>query len=181
VVSGTFVERIDHFIDTMGHGRLVGSLEVNQVYAHYQNAHPEFRHPDGGGAYFMENGLFGEVRTYMAHLAELAVTPEGSSVADAMIDNMERYDLYVFNHAPWEFGDLRDSGHPVVTSDGDVIYDRAPRVGRLSEAELREKDRLRRIYDPDRYTERGAAVHAAHTHPGQHKSFEAREVRRLEK
>jgi hypothetical protein len=39
--------------------------------------------------------------------------------------------------APVLYDNLRASGHPVVTSDGAVIYDRAPRQHRLSEEELK--------------------------------------------
>ena len=48
----------------------------------------------------------------------------------------------VASHAPVEFGDLRDSGHPSVTEDGRTVYDREPRQGRLSPEELKAKYRL---------------------------------------
>lgn len=155
-------------------------MEVNQIYAHYQNSRPELRHPDGGAAYFMENGLFGGMRDAMVHLAYLAITEEGSDIEGAMGDNMETYSRYVFDHAPWEFGDLRDSGHPVVKSNGETVYDRAPKVHRLSQAELAEKNRLRRIYDPERYTERGVAIHAPHEDTHEHKGVRVRDVLRGE-
>jgi hypothetical protein len=48
----------------------------------------------------------------------------------------------VASHAPLEYGDLRDSGHPSVTEGEATIYDRAPRQGRLTEDELKAKYRL---------------------------------------
>lgn len=66
----------------------------------------------------------------------------------------------VFDHAPFEFGDLRGSGHPFVVdgghvrtgedgktdiTGGDRVYDRPPAVHRLSEEELRAKGDLRRL------------------------------------
>lgn len=53
----------------------------------------------------------------------------------------------VYDHAPVEFGDLRESGHPTVTDEGHTTYDRPPLVPRLSEAELREKNQLRDVFD----------------------------------
>lgn len=173
-MTGTFFDRTDEFLDKLGRGKITGKLDVNQIYAHYQNAHPEFRHPDGGAAYFMERGLFGEYRTYMAMLADGAITEDGPKLHDAMADAMEHYSRFVHDNAPWEFGDLRDSGHPMVYDGSDLVYDRQPAVHRLSEAELREKDRLRRIYDPERYSERGAMQHAEHGHPSQHRGVIAR-------
>ena len=48
----------------------------------------------------------------------------------------------VASHAPLEYGDLRDSGHPSVTEAGATVYDREPRQGRLSPEELKAKYRL---------------------------------------
>ena len=49
----------------------------------------------------------------------------------------------VATHAPIEFADLRASGHPSVTSDGEQVYDRPPRVHRLTPEELKAKDKAR--------------------------------------
>jgi hypothetical protein len=43
--------------------------------------------------------------------------------------------------APREWGDLRDSGHAQVTQGGRTIYDRPPKVARLTEQELKAKSR----------------------------------------
>ena len=53
-------------------------------------------------------------------------------------------------HAPILFNHLRRSGHPIVTKDGLTIYDRAPEVARLTEAQLRAQSRLLYPGLPDR-------------------------------
>jgi len=81
----------------------------------------------------------------MQRLADRAITPEGPKLIDAMRDNMEVLSQQVYEQSPVEFGDLRDSGHPVVTQGGVTVYDRAPRARRLSEDELRAKGKLRTL------------------------------------
>lgn len=150
-MRGTFGERIDHLLDAVGYGDLVGHIEVDQVYSHFQHEGYDFKHPDGGQAGFVVIPFFSRNVKYMEHLADSAITREGSKLEDAMADNMEDMSEQVYLLAPWEFADLRASGHPSVTSDGDTVYDRPPRVHRLSEEELRIKGELRRLFDPDRY------------------------------
>lgn len=148
---GTFFERTDHLMDAVGYGRLEGNIEVNQRYAHYQHEGYDFYHPDGGEAGYLQIPFFERNVKYMEHLAEKAITSEGSDIEEAMADNMEDMSEQVFIHAPWEFADLRASGHPTVTSDGETVYDRAPNVGRLSDEELKAKGELRDLFDPHRY------------------------------
>jgi len=142
-MRGTFDKGLKELRDK-NHGHVTGSVEVDQVYSHYQHEHPEFKHPRGGKAFFLRDPLYqhgpGE---YLRHLADRAYT-EG--VAHAMISNMEHLSLEVYTQAPWEFGDLRASGHPKVEVDGHVTYDRAPNVARLSEEDLRIKSRLRSLF-----------------------------------
>lgn len=82
----------------------------------------------------------------MGKLAARAITPEGSELREAAISAAEDLSDDVFELAPLEFGDLKASGHPSVTDDGAVVYDRAPNVGRLSEEELRIKGHLRGMF-----------------------------------
>lgn len=67
----------------------------------------------------------------------------------ALIDAMEDLaeDGGVASHAPLEFADLRASGHPSVREGEEVIYDRAPRVERLTDEELKAKTRARDALD----------------------------------
>ena len=67
------------------------------------------------------------------------------------MDSMEHVSDEVYVQAPWEFGDLRASGHPSVEHNGEVIHDRAPHTERLTEAELKVKKHLSHLFEPDRH------------------------------
>jgi hypothetical protein len=148
---GTFVGRIQILRDNVGGGTLKGHLEVNQRYAAAQHWHPEWRHPDGGSAYYLRDPFFARITRYMEHLADSLLDEEGKGFSSSMMDNMENLSDAVYEHAPWEFADLRASGHPSVTHNGDTIHDRPPRQPRLTESELKAKHRLSDLFDPERY------------------------------
>ncbi len=74
-----------------------------------------------------------------------------------MISAAEHLSGEVARLAPVEFGDLRGSGHPVVTDDGETIYDRPPLVGRLSKEELKAKDKARDALSGHYHGERTAS------------------------
>ncbi len=57
---------------------------------------------------------------------------------DGMIDAVEKLDKHSAELTPKELTLLARSGHPTVTDDGTQVYDRAPDVPRLSEAELED-------------------------------------------
>lgn len=145
---GDFFDKMDRLIEEVGTGHLVGNVKVDQIYAHYQHEHPEFRHPDGGGAFYLRNPFFAKSDTYHQKLAESVLN---GKLKQQMIDNMEDLSTEVYRNAPWEFGDLRASGNPIVTDDGVEVYNRPPNVHRLDEAELKEKGHLRDLFDPHRY------------------------------
>lgn len=137
--------------DRVGHGMLEGKVEVSQVYAASQheggwvtgpNAGVAIvNHPRGGGPKYLEQPLLEKgTGEYPRRLAARALEPDG--LRRAMIDNMEDLARQVSERAPVEFEDLRRSGHPTVTSDGALVYDRPPEVPRLSDEELRAKKRL---------------------------------------
>lgn len=142
---GTFGDRIDFLIEQVGKNHLEGTVEINQVYAHYQHEHPEFKHPMGGKSGFLRDPLFDGVTGFMEHMAEKAINPDGSEIQTAMAENMESLSKKAYEQSPVEFGDLRDSGHPVVKSDGATVYDRAPMARRLTEQELKAKSKLRHL------------------------------------
>lgn len=146
-MSGTFIQGVNDLLRRTPE-RVTGRVEVNQVYAHYQHEHPEFHHPDGGKAFYLRDPLFQKSSEYLDHLAHGAMTGE---LIRAMTENMEDLSRQVYEEAPWEFGDLRASGHPMVEADGALVYDRAPMVHRLSEEELKIKSHLRYLFDPHRY------------------------------
>lgn len=146
-MSGSFVDNLKKLSDQTPE-RVTGHVVVDQVYAHYQHEHPEFHHPDGGEAFYLKTPLYVKHEEYMQRLSKASVN---GTVTRAMIENMEDLSLEVYNRAPWEFGDLRASGHPIVEEDGQIVYDRAPHVHRLSTEELAIKSHLRYLFDPHRY------------------------------
>lgn len=151
--KGAFAANVDALAARV-RGTWTGKVEVNQVYAHYQHEHPEFHHPDGGEAFYLQRPLYSRYRRYYGILARHAITGEGTDLREGFRQVVEDLSLQVYHHAPWEFGDLRASGHPSVTRDGMKIYDRKPLVHRLSERELKDKAHLRYLFDPNRYGQR---------------------------
>jgi hypothetical protein len=147
---GSFQQGTRELAERIGSGDLVGIVEVDQVYAAVQhegywetgpNAGKVIRnHPQGGQAKYLEEPLFANAERYMERLAENVL--EGS-LARAMADNMEHLAGEVFDKAPREFEDLRRSAHPIVTDDGETVYDRLPLRPRLSRAALKEKSHRR--------------------------------------
>ena len=143
-MESTYKERMAELRKLTGSGKgfLEGSVTVDQVYAHYQHEHLEFRHPRGGEAMYLTRPLMESYARYLQRYADTVLRDGGK---DAMKDAVEDLSDQVEVRAPVEFADLRRSGHPQVKLGGDTIHDRAPRVHRLSEAELRAKARLRKL------------------------------------
>ena len=151
-MASTFFDRIDHLSDAVGHGDLVGSVKVDQIYAHYihegishHTGRPLIMH-EGGEAGYLRNPLYEKSDVRMKKLADATITIDGSHLESAMIEAMEALSEDVYERAPREFGDLRASGHPKVTSAGATIFDRLPHVHRLDESELRAKSRVRSLF-----------------------------------
>jgi hypothetical protein len=140
-MGSSFFDRIDELSDQVGHGHLVAKVEVDQVYAHYQEVGEELRHPRGGRAYALRDALYERNDEHMAALAERAITPDGSDLARGMEHVAEAVGDGYHEFAPVEIGVLRASDHPTVTDDGAVVYDRPPAVARLTEDELRLRHR----------------------------------------
>lgn len=140
-MPGDFFERIEELIENVGDGTLRGSVEVDQVYAHVQHEDLSYEHPRGGGPKYLEQPLHTNHRDYLQRVADATLDPEGP--ASGMAEAMESLSSEVAVHAPVEFGDLRESGHPKVTSQGEVVFDRPPAAHRLTDAELRAKSRRR--------------------------------------
>lgn len=125
-------------------GVLEGSVAVNQVYAHYQHEHMEFRHPRGGMAKYLEVPLLMNGTRYIADVARSYLEDGGRLAMEHSMEHLAE-DGGVATHAPVEFDDLRRSGHPKVKVGERTVYDREPRQHRLSEEELRIKARLRKL------------------------------------
>lgn len=135
---GDFTERMEALAERVGEGKLVGNVEVNQVYAKYQHERLDLKHPRGGQAKYLYTPLMLKHRDYLNNLSNNLTNLER-----AMAGNMEDLSQKVFEYAPREFHDLRRSGHPMVFSGGAQVYNRPPTINRLSESELRVKNRLR--------------------------------------
>lgn len=141
-MAGSFIAGVQALIDQIGSGKLKGTCEVDQVYAHRQHEETTWKHPRGGDDHYLQRPLFERYRNYMRNLAENVVNPEGeSNLTEAMMDNMEDLSAQVEVLAPVDLTNLRRSGHPYVTSDGAIAKDRAPKQHRLTPEELK---RLRR-------------------------------------
>jgi len=107
----------------VGRGLLRGRLIVDQPYAQEQHEDVSLKHPRGGQAKYLEVPLLAEAGKYVQHLADHI--PDGDP-EKAMRDSMEDLSNQVNRHAPIESGRLRDSGHPIVESNGMTVYDRLP-------------------------------------------------------
>lgn len=145
-MASTFGDRISELKDRVGHGDLTGSVVVDQVYARYQHEGLDLNHPRGGQAMYLRRPIMDHHEGYLRKIAETVLEDGGKR---AMIEAAEDLaeDGGVARYAPVEFDDLRASGHPTVTSDGETVYDRAPRVARLSEEELKAKTKARDALD----------------------------------
>jgi hypothetical protein len=133
VADGTFDERIGALAEQIGFGSVIGSVEVDQVYAHYQHENVALRHPRGGGPFYLTAPLMERWELYMQNMADALLD---GRLREAMAENMEDLSREVSERAPIEFGFLRGSGHPTVRDDGVVTYDRPPLYHRLTEAEI---------------------------------------------
>jgi hypothetical protein len=159
-MAGTFDERITALMEQVGTGDLTGTVEVNQRYSHWQHEGLDFVHPRGGQALFLSTPL---MERFPAYLEAIAKTVLGDGGKHAMEGAMENLSEAVAVLAPVEFANLRASGHPTVTDNGAVVYDRAPLQHRLTEEELRAERGL--FNAPDTAKEHEAAWLA--THPGE--------------
>lgn len=133
-MTGTFDERITELMERVGGGELTGHVEVSQIYAEYQHNGLDFHHPRGGQALYLQAPLMERFPLYLEAVAKTVLDDGGKA---GMIASMEDLSDAVAVTAPVEFANLRASGHPYVTDNGEVVYDRAPLQHRLSEEELR--------------------------------------------
>ncbi|HEY2638960.1 MAG TPA: hypothetical protein VGI66_03625 [Streptosporangiaceae bacterium] len=147
-MEGTLSTRLAEFRHQAGWPEtLHGQVEVDQIYAHYQHEHVEFRHPRGGRAMYLQGPLFEHYRGYLQEIAG-GVLKDGGR--EGMKRSMEHLSDQVELNAPREFLDLSRSGHPTVSVGQRVVYDRRPKQHRLSEWELKAKSRIRYMKLPDR-------------------------------
>jgi hypothetical protein len=142
-MTATFAERMHVLRQMTGMPEdVVASVTVDQVYAHYQHEHLEFRHPRGGRAKYLELPFYDHFRMYLHDYGHDVLRDGGIR---SLGHSMEHLSDQVEVNAPREFGDLMRSGHPMVRVGAETRYDRAPKQHRLSKAELRIKNRLRHL------------------------------------
>jgi hypothetical protein len=150
-VAGTFTARVDQLI-AQAEGKWSARCEVNQIYAHYQEVHPEFNHPDGGQAFYLRDTVY--LGDWLSKMTPHIIDEFGLGLDVALRNVAEGMARGVYRRAPVEFRDLRRSGHPYVLRDDVVVWDRPPDVKRLDDKELRTKRHLSYLFDPHRYSTR---------------------------
>ena len=133
-MPGDFAEGIDELQRRVGVGSLVGKVEVDQVYAHYQHEDLSLKHRDGGPKY-LQAPLLEFMHDYMSRLAESVLDYQGPEYGMRQV--VEHLSEQVTIRAPLLYGNLRTSGHPTVEDDGAVVYDRPPISHRLTEEEIK--------------------------------------------
>lgn len=139
-MGGDFGDRMQQLMAQVPE-RITARVEVDQVYAKYQELRDDLRHPRGGGPHALRDSVMTQAETLMQNAADHLLTEDGSGIYEGMKGNAETMARYYTEHAPVEFGDLRGSAHPQVLEDGTVTYDRPPVVPRLTEEQLRHKRR----------------------------------------
>ena len=88
-----------------------------------------------GQAKWLETPLHAKTDAYMQELANKAITEAGSDLTKAMEDAAEDLASEAADLCPKDLTILSRSDHVTVTSDGEVVFDRPPESGRLSEEE----------------------------------------------
>lgn len=83
---------------------------------------------------YQEATLYEKAGDYLQSIAGKILDGGGDA---AMIEVVEAFSGDSGEACPKELTLLAHSDHPTVTSNGATVYDRAPEVPRLSEAELR--------------------------------------------
>lgn len=137
---GTFDKRMKEIGERVGDGNLTGRVVFNQVYAQRQHEALHYRHPAGGQAKYLYNALMAGYIPALRDIARVALT---GGIVGGMIKGTEDIARDAADRAPFEFADLRNSAHPLVTDGGARVYSRPPIQRRLNKAQHRTKQRLR--------------------------------------
>ena len=121
----SFFEGIEALKERVGQGDLVGKVEVDQHYAQHQHETFGYLHIRGGGPHYLRNPLLDNAARYVSDLADNVL--EGD-LAESMAESMEDLQDHLDPAAPIDAEPnpikLRQSGHPTVTDDGTIVYDR---------------------------------------------------------
>lgn len=138
-----FLRGLDRVDAAVGRGTLTLSITVDQRYAKKQHQDPTLRHPEGGKAFYLRDPLFELAPQMVEEMADRAITRDGSDLRGAAVDMVQVWAHAVRLESPHWWGDLANSGHPVVTDDDTVVYERQPKARRLTDEEIRLKNRWR--------------------------------------
>ena len=142
-----FTDRIDLLMRRTDAGELLrGSVTMDQVYAHRQHEDLSYHHPRGGHAQYLRLPLYEHAPDYLRAIAGGWLEDGGKR---AMARSMEHLSDAAELQAPWEFVDLARSGSPKVEVGHRTDYERPPKQHRLTEQELKIKNRLRWPSLPD--------------------------------
>lgn len=139
--KGEFNKRLRELSNIVGDKKIELKVVVNQAYAKFQHESLDLKHPHGGGGKFLTRALFSEYRSVMRGVARDAYRRYG--IVSAMTVGSERIARGVYQNAPHEFNDLRNSAAPSVKDRGRFVYNRPPVVKRLTQSQLKAKDRAR--------------------------------------
>jgi hypothetical protein len=138
-MTSTFAERIDELQQQVGRSPdITMHVVVDQVYAHYQHERMDLHHPRGGRAKYLEGPLYDNYRDYLEWYSNEVLADGGVKALERAAEHLSDQ---VEASAPREWGDLGKSGHPSVTEGLRTVYDRAPKVLRLTEEELKTKSK----------------------------------------
>lgn len=138
---GDFVQRIDELLERVGEGRLRGTVTIDQVYARYQHERGDLSHRVGNSQY-LARPLNTNYRSYFQEIADHVLEPAGP--VHGMTMAAEALANASGTQTPVELFNLARSQSVSVRDQGALVYHRAPRQRRLSDAELRQLHRGRR-------------------------------------
>lgn len=130
--SSEFDRRTNRLEREVGWGKIKASCLVNQPYAQNQHQTDHFKHPHGGRSHYLGGPLLEHSFELLEGLARSVIRPHGTDLHGEMVDIAETMSRYVFENAPRETGRLAMSGHPKVTDNGRVLYDRPPLSPRMT-------------------------------------------------
>lgn len=123
---GSFDARIARLASAVGDGDLVMGGVVMQPYAAAEHNRPQYKHPRGGVAKFIEIPFIRMRDEMIERLAALAITPGGSQLRQAARENADAFDTMTQRFAPLEFNILRNSTLCYVTDNGSLVYSSGP-------------------------------------------------------
>jgi hypothetical protein len=138
------VDGIQELIERTGGPKIVATVTVDQPYAQDQHETLFYRHPRGGKAKFLEEPLYQNHREWIQRFADRLLDRDTTAEREwAQVGRELKHE--VPQHAPVEFGDLRQSAGLKVTAGSKTVADEPALQSRLSDPELDAKDHMRHM------------------------------------